>query len=192
MNAMNVYLCGVGGQGIGLLAEVLTQACLAAGYPVHGCDTHGLAQRHGTVVSHLRIGGNVFTPRITPGTADAVIGLERLEALRAAERMLKPGGSVAYYDTVYQPVHVRLGLFHYPTAEDLARVVEERGGRLERVYLDDLPDPRMQNVALLARVGQKQIIPGVDSAVIERALRDGVPPKALEANLEVLRRALAA
>ena len=189
MKAMDIYLCGVGGQGIGLLAEVLTQACLAAGYQVRACDTHGLAQRHGTVVSHLRIGEKLFTPQVPPGAADLVVGLERLEALRGAVRMLKPGGTVVYYDTVYQPIFVRLGQAAYPSVEDLEQAVKARGGRVERVHMDGLPDPRMQNVVLLARLGALKVIPGVDAGVMERALREGVPARLRDANLAVFQKA---
>ncbi|MBP6875719.1 MAG: 2-oxoacid:acceptor oxidoreductase family protein [Candidatus Eisenbacteria bacterium] len=190
MSPMDIYLCGVGGQGIGLLADVLSHACLAAGYRVRGCDTHGLAQRHGTVVSHLRIGEKLFTPRVSPGNADLIIGLERLEAMRGALAMLKRGGTVVYYDTVYQPVLVRLGQASYPTAAEFEQAVLARGGRVVRVEMTDLPDPRMQNVALLGTLGALQAIPGVDGPVIEQALREGVPARVLEGNLAVYRRAL--
>ena len=96
---MNLFICGVGGQGIGLLTEVLSRACLKAGLVVHGCDTHGLAQRGGVVASHLRLGTDLRTPRVPPGQADLVIGLERLEALRGARLYLKPGGVVLFYES---------------------------------------------------------------------------------------------
>jgi indolepyruvate ferredoxin oxidoreductase beta subunit len=188
MNAMNLYLCGVGGPGIGLLAEVMAQAALTAGYPVRGSDTHGLAQRHGTVVSHLRLGDALFAPRVPPGRADLVIGLERLETLRGVLKMLRPGGAVAYYDTTYQPIFVRMGEAAYPTHEELAAAVAARGGTLERVHLDDLADMRMQNAALLGRLGAIGAVPGVTVAVLETALREAVPPAAWEKNLAVFRR----
>jgi indolepyruvate ferredoxin oxidoreductase beta subunit len=192
MKPMNVYLCGVGGQGIGLLTEVLAQASLAAGYRLRGCDTHGLAQRHGTVVSHLRLGEKLFTPRVPVGRADLVVGLERLEALRGVVRMLRPGGTVVYYDTMYQPIFVRTGEAKYPAAAELEAAVRERGGRLERVFLDDLADMRMQNSALLGRLGAIEAIPGVTASAIETALRAAAPKAALEKNLAVFRRTAAA
>ncbi len=188
MNPKNIYLAGVGGQGIGLLASTLTKACLLAGYRVRSCDTHGLAQRGGTVISHLRIGDDLFTPRVPPGQADIIIGLERLEALRSAATMLKPSGWVLYYDAVYQPIHVRMGLAEYPVAEQLEAVVQKRGGRLERVFVEDLLDPRMQNIALLGRLAALGAIEGVTTDVLEQALRENVPPKVLEPNLAVFNR----
>jgi indolepyruvate ferredoxin oxidoreductase beta subunit len=188
---MNIYLCGVGGQGIGLLAEVLGQACLAAGHPVRGCDTHGLAQRHGTVVSHLRLGPAALVPRVPAGRAHLVVGLERLEALRAVKPMLGPGGTVVYYDTIYQPIHVRMGQHAYPGADALERAVQAKGGRLERVFFEDLADPRMQNVALLGRVVGTGVIENLPPAIAEAALSAAVPSRLLDENLAVFRRALA-
>ena len=186
MKALNIYLCGVGGQGIGLLAEVLGQACLVAGYTVKGCDTHGLAQRGGTVVSHLRIGERLHAPLVPPREADLVVSLERLEAIRALNDMLRPGGTVVYYDSVYQPIHVRMGLDTYPAPEAVEAAAAPLQARVERVSLPALPDPRMQNVALLGRVAALGLIEGVGLPQIDEALASFVAPRLLEANRQVL------
>jgi len=190
MKPMNIYMCGVGGQGIGLLSEVLSQACLAAGHEARGSDTHGIAQRHGTVVSHLRLGPGPATPRVVPGEADLVIGLERLEAMRGAVKMMKRGGTVLYYDTVYQPIAVRMERAEYPSTGDLADVAGEIGGKAERVRLEGMDDPRMQNVALIGRLVALGLIENVTEEIAEQALRDAVPPKVLDANLAVFKQAL--
>jgi indolepyruvate ferredoxin oxidoreductase, beta subunit len=189
MKPLNIYLCGVGGQGIGLLAEIMLQSCLAAGYRVHGVDTHGLAQRGGIVSSHIRLGERVHAPKIAPGEADLVIALERLEAYRAVVSMLRAGGSVEYYDCEYQPIHVRMGQAHYPSALELEEAVAQRGGHLERVLLGNLPDPRMQNVALLGRLAALGLVEGLTPALIEEQLAAVLPAAVLEANLAVLRQA---
>ena len=80
MKTFNIYLSGVGGQGIGLLSELILRAVDHAGQPVKAVDTHGLAQRGGIVVSHIRIGPAVFSPLIRPHQADLVVALERHEA----------------------------------------------------------------------------------------------------------------
>ena len=92
MKAFNIYLTGVGGQGIGLISEVILRAADHGGHPVKSVDTHGLAQRGGIVVSQIRIGENVFSPLVPAGQADLVISLERHEALRAAGTVLKDKG----------------------------------------------------------------------------------------------------
>lgn len=186
---INVFLAGVGGQGIGTLAEVLVRSCLDAGHNVKAVDTHGLAQRGGIVTSHLKIGPKLFTPRINPGDADMVIGLELLEAYRGAANFLKPGGTVVYYDTEYQPIHVRMGRADYPTHAQFEELVQSRGGRLIRVKVEDLPDPRMQNIALLGRVSRLGLIPGVTPEIVEANVRAVVPRAKLDENLEVFHRA---
>lgn len=191
MTQLNIYLCGVGGQGIGVLAEVMIQSCLKAGHTVKGVDTHGLAQRGGIVVSHLRLGEGIFSPRIPPGQADIVIALERLEAYRAAVEMLKDGGTVVYYDCEYQPIHVRMGKAQYPSTEELERVVRERRAQLQRVKME-LQDPRMQNTALLGRFAALGLVPGLTPDIVESQLREIIPAQAQEENLAVFHQAAAA
>jgi indolepyruvate ferredoxin oxidoreductase beta subunit len=188
----NVVVCGVGGQGIGMLTEVLGKACQKAGHVIHGCDTHGLAQRGGTVLSHLRLGEGAFTPRVPGGEANLVIALERLEALRAVQEYLGQGGALLYYDAVYQPMAVRSGKAAYPEARQVQAAVEARGGVAHRVLVDGLADPRMQNVALLGALAAKGLVPGIDPARVEAALREAVPAGALEANLAVFHQLRAA
>ena len=187
----NLYLCGVGGQGIGLLTETLGQACLKAGHVIHGCDTHGLAQRGGIVISHLRLGEGVFTPRIPEGEAHVVIALERLEGLRGAQIYLRDGGALLYYDAVYQPVAVRMGQARYPDVTAIDAAVAAKEGVAHRVFIEGLEDPRMQNSALLGRLAALGLVPGVDVAVAEAAIRSAAPPAAVEANLAVFRQGAA-
>jgi indolepyruvate ferredoxin oxidoreductase beta subunit len=189
MKSMNIYMAGVGGQGIGLLSDVLARACVQAGYSIRGCDTHGLAQRGGVVVSHLRIGTELFGPRVPPKKADLVVGLERLEALRATRTMLKPGGTVVYYETTYQPISVRTKHSEYPGYDELVSAVQELNGTLEQVQIGDLPDPRMQNVALIGRIAGLKAIEDVTTDIFEQAIVNAVPPKVKDANMAVFKKA---
>lgn len=187
MKDLNIYMCGVGGQGIGLLAEVMLKACHKAGYDVKGVDTHGLAQRGGTVVSHLRIGKKIHTPLIPSGKANIVIALERLEGARAASEMLDEGGKVIYYDAEYQTIGNRLGKFKYPTHEELEATVKAMNGESVRVFEEELSDPRMQNIVLIKKMIELEWIPGVDTAIVSEALAELMQGKMLEKNLELLK-----
>lgn len=83
---IDILLAGVGGQGTVLAAKVLAQAAQNKGWQVRTAETIGMAQRGGNVTSHVRMGSNgeaVYSPLITPGTADMVIALEPGEAARA-------------------------------------------------------------------------------------------------------------
>ncbi len=189
MGPMNIYCIGVGGQGIGLLSSALSQACLSAGHKVRGCDTHGLAQRGGTVISHIRLGEKVFTPLVPEGEADLVVSLERFEALRGAAGMLREGGTVVYYDVEYQPIHVRMRRSSKPGPDAIETAAEGRGGHAVRVFIDGLTNPRFQNVALLGRIAGLGIIEGVTADHLREALSKAVPKAALEQNLAVFEQA---
>ncbi len=82
MENMNIVLCGLGGQGILFMTKVLAQTALGKGIPVMGAETHGMAQRGGSVVSHLRL-GEVEGSLVRAGTADILLALEGNEAYRS-------------------------------------------------------------------------------------------------------------
>jgi indolepyruvate ferredoxin oxidoreductase beta subunit len=78
----NILLCGVGGQGILLAGEIISSVLMEAGYDVKQSEVHGMAQRGGSVVAHLRYGKRVYSPLIDLGEADFAVSFELLEALR--------------------------------------------------------------------------------------------------------------
>ena len=182
MSPFNVFMAGVGGQGIGLLAEVLIRAADAAGLAVVGCDTHGLAQRGGIVVSHLRIGTGAHSPLIAEGEADLLLALERHEALRAMRSMLRDGGTVAWYDTSWQPLDVRLGIAAEVSAADIEAEAVRGGIASHRVTVPGLEDARMQNVAVLAEAARRSLVPGLRPGHYESAMADLMDGAMLEAN----------
>lgn len=182
----DIYMAGVGGQGIGLLSEALARAADKAGLPVRGCDTHGLAQRGGVVTSHLRLGRAAHSPLVSPGGADLVVALERHEALRAARDYLKEGGVLVWYDAVFQPLEVRLGKAAEVGAAEVEEECGRKGARAVLVLREDLPDPRMQNVALLAALAELGLPPGLRREHLKAALEDLMEGAALERNLSVL------
>lgn len=183
---MNIYMTGVGGQGIGLLSEVLLRALDLSGKTVKGVDTHGLAQRGGVVVSQIRTGAEAFSPLITPGEADLVLALERHEALRGTNTFLADGGSLAYYDAVWQPYDVRCGASPEVTVKMIEDVCSKRSIKVLRVFRTDLPDPRMQNTALLKEVLNSDLIPGLSREHLIAAFKSLLRGTALESNLELI------
>ncbi len=181
----NIYLIGVGGQGIGLLSEVIIRACDYAGYPVRGVDTHGLAQRGGTVISHIRIGEGVYSPLIQAHMADLVVALERNEALRGVNEYLKDGGTLVYYDALWQPLSVRLGKSKKTEGQVISDECSLRNIKEIKVFRAELEDPRMQNVAVLSEMAKFKLIPAVEMTHYETALKDLITGKVLEKNLHV-------
>jgi indolepyruvate ferredoxin oxidoreductase beta subunit len=187
MKAYNIYMSGVGGQGIGLLSEVLLRAADHAGYAVKAVDTHGLAQRGGIVVSQLRIGTTIFTPLIPEQEADLVISLERHEALRALNLMARENSTLVYYDTVWQPLDVRLGQAAETDNAGIEACCRRRNIRLIRVFIPDLPDTHMQNIAVLASMDKNSLIQGIETPHYLQAMEDLMAGGMLEKNLALFK-----
>jgi len=185
MKAFNVYLAGVGGQGIGLLSEILLRGADYAGLKVKGVDTHGLAQRGGIVVSQLRLGSSVYSPLIFQNEADLVVALECHEALRGTNTALKDGGTLIYYNTVWQPLEVRLNLAEPVSGALISKQCQKRNIREISVFKADLKDARMQNIVLLANIDKYSLIPGVKKEHYLQAMDDLLQGRLLESNIEL-------
>lgn len=185
MKAFNIYLTGVGGQGIGLISEIILRAADLGNLSVKSVDTHGLAQRGGIVVSQVRIGDNVFSPLIPAGKADLVISLERHEALRAAGTVLKDNGCLIYYDTVWQPLSVRLNEAAEIGENGIQELCRPRGIQVISVFQADLPDIRMQNMAVLAEIHRQRLIPSIELNHYQAAMADLMAGAMLEKNMAI-------
>jgi indolepyruvate ferredoxin oxidoreductase beta subunit len=185
MKAFNVYLIGVGGQGIGLLSEVLLRAADAAGHKVKAVDTHGLAQRGGVVVSNLRMGPGVHSPIIPEGEADLLVALERHEALRGMNNALKDKGTLIYYNTVWQPLDVRLGRAEETREDTIGQACKNRGIREFKVFDPQLKDARMQNMAVLGTIHKHQLVPGIAGDHYRKAMEDLLDGEILKRNLKL-------
>ena len=190
MHSFNIYLCGVGGQGIGLLCEILLRAADYAGHPAKAVDTHGLAQRGGTVVSHIRLGDAVFSPLIAEATADLVVALERHEAMRGLQKAARNGATLVYYQTVIQPIGVRLGLDPEISPEDIQAACSRRQMTLHVVSDPGLHEPRMQNMVVLATICRQQLIPGLTREHYLQAMEDLLDDAMREANRQLFEKHL--
>ena len=183
MQPYNIYLTGVGGQGIGLLSEVLMRAADHAGLPVQAVDTHGLAQRGGIVISNIRVGENIYSPLVGTGQADMVVALERHEALRSMNAYLKDTGTLIYYDTSWQPVAVRLDQAPTVTSQAIADECQRRRIKSIVVFKPGLSDVRMQNTVVLSKIAADRLVPGVAIDHYRMAFDDLLQGAVLEKNL---------
>ncbi|MFP4460858.1 MAG: 2-oxoacid:acceptor oxidoreductase family protein [Thermotogota bacterium] len=182
MAKFDIYLSGVGGQGIGLLSELIIRAIDHSGQRIIGADTHGLAQRGGMVSSHIRVGNNVYSALVGKNKADLAASLERHEALRAMNDFLKDDGVLVYYDAVWQPLDVRLREAKQVMNEQIEKEAARRNINVIRVFEEELEDARMQNIAVSAHVCQKKLIPGVEDAHYLKAMDDLMKGKMLVDN----------
>jgi len=115
----NYLLCGVGGQGTVLASRLLASAAMEKGLAVRTAETIGMAQRGGSVVSHVRTGDVVYSPLIPLAGADVVIGFEPAEAARCLP-YLKPGGTVIVNTKAIRPVNSSLAGSSYDGHEAIA------------------------------------------------------------------------
>ncbi len=98
---LNIYLAGVGGQGLVLVNRLLARAAFLSGLDAKSTDTHGLAMRGGAIMGTLRIGEQVGTSIFAQGSGDLLLGLEALEAFRYAHMLRRGGTVVASTDEIW-------------------------------------------------------------------------------------------
>ena len=182
-NATTVLLCGVGGQGTILAADLLAHAALEAGTSVKVSEIHGMAQRGGAVTTVVRFGDEVSSMVCDPGTADCVVSFETTEALRNLS-FLAEDGYLLVADEAIKPLPVATGRASMPahareTLADLGATLIP-AGQLAR----EAGSAKSVNVVLLGALSTR--LPFAVGAW-ERVLADRVPPKTVEANLAAFR-----
>ena len=171
----NVLLTGVGGQGTVLAAKVLAQAAQAKGWQVRTAETIGMAQRGGSVVSHVRMGDTgeeVIAPLVAKGTADMIIAFEPAEAARVLP-YLAPDGVMVSATTSIQPITAALSTEPYLAKATVASLDERlnvRAGEPARFVLVD-------DEAVLSQVGNRKAL---NTVLLAFALKTGHLPLSLD------------
>ena len=176
----NILLVGVGGQGILLASEILAETFMLAGYDVKKSEIHGMSQRGGSVVSHVRYGKEVFSPIVPEGEGDILFGFELMETYRSLP-LLRGGGAVVANDLRILPPAVLMGQESYP--EGLAERIKAQYPDfllLDGVKLaSEAGNPRAANTVLLGAVARRL---DIAEEYWLKALEKMVPHKALDVN----------
>jgi indolepyruvate ferredoxin oxidoreductase beta subunit len=176
----NILLVGVGGQGILLASEILSEAAMLAGFDVKKSEIHGMSQRGGSVVSHVRFGAEVFSPIVPEGEGDILFGFELMETARSLP-LLKQGGTVVANDLQISPPSVLMGQELYP--EGLVERIKSRFPDFLLVdgqkIAADAGNVRAANTVLLGAVSKRL---NIAEEFWLKALEKMVPPKALAVN----------
>jgi indolepyruvate ferredoxin oxidoreductase beta subunit len=177
----DVIIAGIGGQGTILASNVLGEACLVEGRSIRGAETHGMAQRGGSVESHIRIDG-VFGPLIAPGTADLLLAFDLLEALRYSH-YLKPSGKAVVNRQLVVPTSVFMQKVPVPTEQGILDALRGRDLCVvdaERIAIE-AGSLLTLNIALL---GAASCFLPLKRASLEAAIERLVPRKTIEMNLK--------
>jgi indolepyruvate ferredoxin oxidoreductase beta subunit len=179
----DLLITGVGGQGVILASNIIGEVALAAGYDVKKTDTLGMAQRGGSVVSHVRLGPEVYSPLIRAGEVDILVAFEKLEAARWSH-YLSPGAIAIINNHALRPISVNLGDERYPSDEEIAGILR-RGS--ERIYfikgterVKKLGNIKILNVFLL---GCASVFLPLKIRVWQDIISQHVPPSVRELNI---------
>ncbi|MGE4579404.1 MAG: indolepyruvate oxidoreductase subunit beta [Desulfuromonadales bacterium] len=178
----NILLVGVGGQGTLLASEVLSEVLMMAGYDVKKAEVHGMAQRGGSVVSHVRFGKKVYSEIIPEGEADILFGFELLESYRYLP-LLRQTGRAIVNDLKILPPAVALGQESYPkdipekiiSAFPQSKIIQGLTLALET------GNARTVNTVLLGALSKSLDIP---EDMWKEAIRKLVPERFVEENLQ--------
>jgi len=183
MTMINFLLAGVGGQGTILASDVVAAVGLRSGHDVKKSEVHGMAQRGGSVTTHVRWGEKVFSPLIAPGEVDFVVAFEKLEALRYIE-MLRPGGVVLVNDYAIAPLSVSAGNDEYPADERMRTVFRAVTPNVHLLaataMAEELGNAKANNVVLLGALAH--CLQEVPVEAWREAIRERVPPKFVPLN----------
>lgn len=180
MNGIDIMIVGVGGQGTLLASKIMGALAIRAGLDVKLSEVHGMAQRGGSVETHVRIAESVAAPLVAPGTADYVLSFEPLEAARWCH-FVKEGGMLLTSASRIWPMPVVSGNVPYP--EDMDEKLAERG--IEYIAVDaqaiaeEAGSARAVNIVLLGLLARKL---SFATDLWLDAIADCVPAKTLEVN----------
>lgn len=185
---INCLLAGVGGQGTVLASKLLAACAINKGMDAHTAETIGMAQRGGCVVSHVRIGENVYSPLIPLGSADILIGFEPSEAVRTLNYLKKDGIVVTSSGTIN------------PTTASLSDQKIDAGVMLDylkkhsaKIIVVDPEDiikscgsAKILNLALLGAAVKSGVF-GFGIGDLEQIVRQKIPEKFRELNLKAIK-----
>lgn len=178
-----MLITGAGGQGVVLSSDMMGEVALAAGYDVKKTDIHGMAQRGGSVVSHVRLARQVWSPLSQEGEVDMLLGLEKLEAARWGY-FLKPGGIAIINDYALPPLSVTMGNDTYPGDAEITGILKQS---TDRIYLvagtklaTEMGDVRTLNILIL---GCASVFMPIKVSTWKEVISERLPEKIRQINL---------
>ncbi len=179
----SIVFSGVGGQGVILITEITALAAVKSGYDVKQTEVHGVSQRGGSVETQVRFGKRVWSPMVTPGNADAVVGLEVLEGLRSAHYAEAETGVILLNEHKIVPASVENAEQMYPS--NSAELLIQKGYQVIQLsatkIAHELGDGRMANVVMIGRLSTLLPIP---QEIWSDTLKKRIPLKYLDPNLK--------
>jgi indolepyruvate ferredoxin oxidoreductase beta subunit len=186
MNITNIIFTGVGGQGIILSSRLIAQCAFVSGNDVKVNEVHGMAQRGGSVLSHLRFGDRVYSPLVPKGNADYLVAMEELEGLRYIS-YLRPGARVILNTRKIMPNSLINDEKSYPA--DIKHQFLNNGFTVDEISAYDIAKTigniKVENIILAGVLSKYLPFPEL---VWEQTIKQSVPDKTLELNLAAFKK----
>lgn len=183
---MSVVFSGVGGQGVILASDLLSEVALIHGMDVKKAEVHGMAQRGGSVISYVRFGDKVFSPIVEKKSADILCSFEPLEAIRYID-FLKEDGYAIMNTTRNYPLTAIFGKIPYP--ENPAEIISKFTSKVYEIdalqIALELKVPNVVNVILLGSISK--LMPFSDDEWFS-AIQKKVKAKFVDINKEAFKR----
>lgn len=187
----NIFLCGVGGQGLVLMTTVIGNACAKSDKKVITGEMYGLSQRSGAVSVHLRIGEDAFSPLIGYGDADILVALEAIEALRYIEYLKRDGVVLMNTRIMHPPIETSKIIAtkgaKYITLNDVVSTLKNWTPNI--AVIDALKLAResgnvyTENTVFLGCLSALEVFP-VEEVYLKESISEAVPKKTIEQNLK--------
>lgn len=173
----NIIISGVGGQGLITLIRIIAEAALIEDYEVRTSELHGLSQRGGSVETHVRFGKEVYSPLVSLGKADLILGLEMLEALRSP---------YANQNTIFLVNKNYVSFPGSPPEKEIIKKIKKFGKRLHLIPASEICQKELglevvSGIYLLSYGVFKKLIPLKPNSIL-KAIRKVIPVKYLEIN----------
>lgn len=183
MKTYNIYICGVGGQGIIKTSIVMGEAAMKIGKSVVMSEIHGMAQRGGVVSTELRIGQS-HSPLIGDGEADLILAFEPLEALRSIEK-ISEDGCVVTNTAPIMPFNINDSYNKYPKMDTILKELESRSGKMYALNALEIAKKAGHILSLnMVMLGGAAAVPNfpIDRTELKESMKDNLPDKSLEIN----------
>ena len=179
---MNVLIAGVGGQGTLLASRVFGKYAELCGLDCKLSEIHGMSQRGGSVVTHVRIGEKIYSPVIWEGGADMIIAFETLEAARA-KHYLKQGGILLVNEEKILPMPCITGVAKYPEGlkESLKAEIENTYFVKAQEWALEAGSAKATNIVMLGALCK---LFDFDKSMMQQAVKECVPAKFQDLNLK--------
>lgn len=186
-NKFSILIVGVGGQGVLLASEILSEAAMNYGLDVKKSEIHGMSQRGGIVSSHIKIAPKVFSPTIQHGQADVIMAFEQAEGLRSLDWMRKDGVAIISQTQLIPAIVTSSKQYNYP--EDAVERAKKKAGHVIDVAADkiagELGNPRLVNTILLGVLSN--YLPFPNELWLE-TIRSKVKEKFVDINIQAFNR----